>query len=228
MMLQDVIKSMELTPYLDSGCVDLSLRLLPDANGVLLVSITFEDDGGTAFSGENRSDVQFRVQILPVNDRPSFSSSAGIYLNQSHANRTLRYDGFFTVAAPPVAPPRFRGTVTCKPITACRAQTPRPIALRSVASKEPNIQRLWWHTPTRSCSDHRPRPPVPPELKAAALRSSSPPGCMERARCRSQSKQLTAALPPYPPPGCSCSRYSHDLSLPGSRPPSATLLAVFA
>ena len=102
MMLQDVIKSMELTPYLDSGCVDLSLRLLPDANGVLLVSITFEDDGGTAFSGENRSDVQFRVQILPVNDRPSFSSSAGIYLNQSHGNRTLRYDGFFRVAAPPV------------------------------------------------------------------------------------------------------------------------------
>ena len=55
MMLQDVIKSMELTPYLDSGCVDLSLRLLPDANGVLLVSITFEDDGGTAFQGVDTS-----------------------------------------------------------------------------------------------------------------------------------------------------------------------------
>ena len=102
MMLQDVIKSVELTPYVDTGCVDLSLRLLPDANGVLLVSFTFEDDGGTASSGENRSDVQFRVQILPVNDRPSFSSSAGISINQSHANRTLRYDGFFAVATQPV------------------------------------------------------------------------------------------------------------------------------
>ena len=93
MMLQDVIKSVELTPYVDTGCVDLSLRLLPDANGVLLVSFTFEDDGGTASSGENRSDVQFRVQIpvpTPMDIRNEFRNSLRVS-NIFGCNFSLRW-----------------------------------------------------------------------------------------------------------------------------------------
>lgn len=55
---------------------NLSFVSAPDANGTALFSVRVEDDGGTANGGVDRSpEQQFLLQIIAVNDAPSFSAS---------------------------------------------------------------------------------------------------------------------------------------------------------
>ncbi len=69
---------------------NLSFVSAPDANGTALFSVRVEDDGGTANGGVDRSpEQQFLLQVIAVNDAPSFSASNPPAVNQDAGPQTV-------------------------------------------------------------------------------------------------------------------------------------------
>lgn len=62
----------------------LTFTVAADAFGVAEVSVTLKDDGGTDLAGVDESEPQtFQIEILAVNDPPSFTIGSNITINES-------------------------------------------------------------------------------------------------------------------------------------------------
>ncbi|MEQ2006820.1 MAG: Ig-like domain-containing protein [Limisphaerales bacterium] len=66
---------------------DLAFVPLADANGVATVTVTVEDNGGTASGGVNHATSTFTITVTPVNNRPSitFATNNVVVLEDSGA-----------------------------------------------------------------------------------------------------------------------------------------------
>jgi VCBS repeat-containing protein len=70
-------------PAVDSSSGNLTFQPAPNANGVANVSISLQDDGGTANGGVDTSAPQsFVITVTAVNDPPSFSKGANQVVNE--------------------------------------------------------------------------------------------------------------------------------------------------
>lgn len=69
-------------PALDAGG-RLTYTPAPDAYGAATITVTLTDDGGTQFGGVNASEtITFTIDVLPVNDRPTFADSGDIAVDE--------------------------------------------------------------------------------------------------------------------------------------------------
>ncbi len=69
-------------PAISPGGV-LTFKPAADANGSATVTVSLQDDGGTANGGDNASDsVTFTVSVSAVNDAPSFVSGGNVTVNE--------------------------------------------------------------------------------------------------------------------------------------------------
>ncbi|MBN1849044.1 MAG: hypothetical protein JW932_10705 [Deltaproteobacteria bacterium] len=66
-------------PAIDGTTGDLTFTPAADANGIAAITITLQDDGGTAGGGDDTSPlVFFNITVTPVNDEPSFTTGSNV------------------------------------------------------------------------------------------------------------------------------------------------------
>jgi hypothetical protein len=102
---EKMVRDLRVTHDSGAGCANITFSPLPNANGILRLTFTFKDDGGTENRGENIEIASMIVKILPVNDRPDFKITDGsnrIDLFQGRQDRDVTYAGYFTVISPPL------------------------------------------------------------------------------------------------------------------------------
>jgi hypothetical protein len=102
---EKMVRDLRVTHNSGAGCANITFSPLPNANGILRLTFTFKDDGGTDNRGENVEIASMIVKILPVNDRPNFKITDGsnrIELFQGRQDREVTYAGYFTIISPPL------------------------------------------------------------------------------------------------------------------------------
>jgi hypothetical protein len=87
-------------PAIDAAGV-LTYTPAPNANGTANVTVTAQDDGGTAFGGQDTATATFAIDVTAVNDAPSFTAGANQAVAQNASAQTVSGWGTAISAGPP-------------------------------------------------------------------------------------------------------------------------------
>jgi PKD repeat protein len=71
------------------GSGTLKFKPMPDRSGTATITVTVQDDGGTANGGQDKLSRTFRVTVLPVNDAPSFVKGSDVVVNENSGAQSV-------------------------------------------------------------------------------------------------------------------------------------------